>query len=156
MRNGTCDFKSERHALDYYRKQDGECTINDVRAKVAEGEIRIGYPKDLKAGLIFQWDADGRGEITERPFSETVFGLKAIPRPYQCQLAECLHIHNVGTNHTGPISSICPKCHWHGGFDTAGHLYRSDTGKYRPHIYVGPAPTEADFNPHLKRAPRDE
>src|SRR5688572_342981 len=148
MRYGTHHFRSERDALKYYAYEDAD--IDDIRAKVAEGAIAIGYPSDLKPGHIFRWDKDGRGEITEREPQEPVFGLFVRPRDYQCQIADCLHVHSVSTNHTDACYSICPKCNWRGGFTIDGSLYNA-MHKERPHAYVGPAIVDADRNPHATR-----
>jgi hypothetical protein len=33
-------------------------------------------------------------------------------KKYRCTNPDCLHEHNVGTNHWGEIYSRCPKCAW--------------------------------------------
>ena len=57
----TCNFKTIKHAIAYYAKQDiGHA---HVARKVAAGEIVIGAA-DLK-GRLFNWDQDGRAYYYE-------------------------------------------------------------------------------------------
>lgn len=63
VRYGTSDFQSITAARHYYARQGIDFAA--VKAKLAEGEISIGKPDNLKDGDVFHWDMDGRGEIIE-------------------------------------------------------------------------------------------
>lgn len=58
MRWGTCYFDSTRSANNYYGRQG--YTKDDVRTKLAEGEIHVGIYPPIKPGDKILTDKDGR------------------------------------------------------------------------------------------------
>jgi len=77
------------------------------------------------------------------------YGLYVAWRPYRCDC--CGALNQISTNHTGPLCVPCRSCSWRGARDSGGKLYRADTGKARPHYYVGPEPHDAERNPHAQK-----
>lgn len=76
------------------------------------------------------------------------FGLLVRYRPYRCDC--CGNVHDVQTNHTDACFAPCPKCSWHGAFDSSGRLWNA-MEKNRPHVYAGPPVSDNERNPYANR-----
>lgn len=81
---------------------------------------------------------------------EPVFGLLHRPRKYRCQC--CAWEMDIGTNHTGTCSAICPGCSWMPSFGKGHRIPALGSRTYRTFEYIGPKSGEDEVNPHAKQS----